>query len=317
MEQIKLSERGEKVNLAVGIESVKRYDSALWDKLHRKIYKNVDKFYDYRYAAYFNASLLIALRASNPEKSRFIASEVVKLLIAEKYQFPLFFVTSELLNSCFNTNPVDEVDWIDMRFPYSSFTFVLEKNSLSIENEQVVCIEVCRAMPSEVETIEALKEVPLSEPKLVITASLESGGTVYKSFNTPFVSGHYGTDIEDAYTNIMSATMKEFGDKVCAAVFNLLYVMAARPELVESGRKLGRHKKSDSELWTPNIIGRKYAVKRPEGYESSGEHGTKRMHWRRGHFRRQPFGKGLMDMRMIWLEPTLVGVKSVVAGENI
>ena len=32
----------------------------------------------------------------------------------------------------------------------------------------------------------------------------------------------------------------------------------------------------------------------------------KSLHWRRGHWRKQPFGKGLKKFRMIWIKPVLI-----------
>ena len=45
------------------------------------------------------------------------------------------------------------------------------------------------------------------------------------------------------------------------------------------------------------------------GLSLGGTHASPRMHWRRGHFRRQPIGTGLIDYKIIWLEPCLIGIK--------
>jgi hypothetical protein len=95
-------------------------------------------------------------------------------------------------------------------------------------------------------------------------------------------------------------------------IFNTLFAMAARPEYVESGKRIGNMKKSKSELWTPNIIGRKYATKYDPNAET-GTHASPRMHWRRGHFRQQACGIGRLEHKIIWIEPMLVNAK--VAGE--
>jgi len=34
-------------------------------------------------------------------------------------------------------------------------------------------------------------------------------------------------------------------------------------------------------------------------------------HWRRGHFRRQPFGPGRVDSRLLWIEPVLVNANQI------
>lgn len=97
--------------------------------------------------------------------------------------------------------------------------------------------------------------------------------------------------------------------EITQIVFNILFVMNARPEYVERGAKQGIHKKNHSEIWTPNVIGAKYQIKtvKSKDAEPSGFH--KRIHWRRGHYRLQKYGVGLTQEKRIWIEPVLVGGK--------
>jgi len=39
----------------------------------------------------------------------------------------------------------------------------------------------------------------------------------------------------------------------------------------------------------------------------NGTHASPRLHWRRGHVRRQPYGTGRGQRKLIWIEPVLVG----------
>jgi hypothetical protein len=74
---------------------------------------------------------------------------------------------------------------------------------------------------------------------------------------------------------------------------NLILAMEVQPLLIERGRQV-KHVKRHREavLWTPNRIGRGYRIKvlDTSGVEK-GSHSSPRMHWRRGHWRRQGFGK--------------------------
>jgi hypothetical protein len=113
----------------------------------------------------------------------------------------------------------------------------------------------------------------------------------------------------DAYDKMMhlpfSDADRSMMNLLSGLVFRLLLTMNARKELIESGFRAGRHKKTGAEIWTPNIVGRNYRISRPA--TSSGEGSQKRLHWRRGHFRNQAIGARRAEHKLIWIEPTLVG----------
>jgi len=94
-------------------------------------------------------------------------------------------------------------------------------------------------------------------------------------------------------------------------VTKISLALAARPSLVTEGVCLRRaktsRKKSKGELWSPNILGKSYKT----SSDSDGKSGaSKSLHWRRGHIRHQPFGIGRQDRKIIWVEPTIIGVES-------
>lgn len=90
---------------------------------------------------------------------------------------------------------------------------------------------------------------------------------------------------------------------------SLIMAMTARPDLVEFGQCVRpsrfKHGRVKPELWSPNIIGRTYKILRT--HPAEGVHASPRMHWRRGHFRHQRYGHSLSQVRVIWIEPVLVG----------
>jgi hypothetical protein len=102
---------------------------------------------------------------------------------------------------------------------------------------------------------------------------------------------------------------KALTDRVSALMLKLLVVLNTRPNLVEHGRcvrpqRIKRGRIKHHELWSPNLIGWQYQVA-----TSTGTHATPRMHWRRGHIRKQPFGTGRTQRRLVWIEPMLIGMK--------
>jgi hypothetical protein len=106
----------------------------------------------------------------------------------------------------------------------------------------------------------------------------------------------------------LAATEGEFLRDLSGVVFRVLLGLEARPALLVSGRRDGRHKKSGVELWTPNVVGRDYRVARAGVESHGGSHASPRPHWRRGHFRRQAVGAGRTERKIIWIEPILIGV---------
>ena len=93
---------------------------------------------------------------------------------------------------------------------------------------------------------------------------------------------------------------------VCSLLFGTLLAMTARPELVERGKCErvieARKDRPRKEFWSPNIVGRRYRTK----IEGGGSHASPRMHWRRGHFRSQPYGLHRAERKTLWIEPCLI-----------
>lgn len=280
-----------------------------------KIYKDVERFGDVRWS-YLNFANAIAYgtNETKKEKSDWRLDDQQILAMADlglqhKHNYPTFFVERKLLEAVLMTDISHIIDCSQMRMPFESFTFVLPKiNPYSID-----CIRVSRITPDSQWFTKKWKFSDTSFSKKITTlfciTCFRADKTILQT--RLFQKFDLRNYLEKGIDPQCSPDERIVTEKLPVIVFNLLFAMAARPELIETGRKLGRHKKSNSEIWSPNTIGRKYTVKRPEGYEPNSEHGTKRLHWRRGHFRNQPYGKGRVETKIIWLEPTLIGVKSV------
>jgi hypothetical protein len=94
----------------------------------------------------------------------------------------------------------------------------------------------------------------------------------------------------------------------------LLLGMVACPEYIEMGEVVrpARHRahgrKSISELWSPNVVGRIFAP--PNIIDPPGHHASPRTHRRRGHFRRVSIGpRGATTIEVRWIKPTGVNLK--------
>lgn len=248
----------------------------IWAKVSQRIYKHTENYCDYRWV-YLEWGWALALQQWKREGAEVITDEHQRTLDAydlhKQHNFPFFFVSSGICDAAWQSDLKFTVDWKSMHLPFEAFTFVLpQKNPLGYE------------------ALSVHRFVRNGDVRLVISALGASplGKELVPSF--PFKDDGGETD----------ATVRW--------VFNTIYAMSARPEYVEGGERSGVHKKSQSEIWTPNVVGRKYAVK---SHTFSHERtGSVRLHWRRGHFRQQAYGIGRLQHKVIWIEPMMVGGKS-------
>jgi hypothetical protein len=106
----------------------------------------------------------------------------------------------------------------------------------------------------------------------------------------------------------------EFNEYLQAIFLRLILIMECRSELVDTTSELvrvnkGFGKAQAQDFYQPLWLGFGYRLKR-EGTQSSegssGSHGTKSVHWRRGFLRNQPYGEGRQQKKLVWIEPVLV-----------
>ncbi|MBN3961783.1 MAG: DUF262 domain-containing protein [Nostoc sp. NMS8] len=100
--------------------------------------------------------------------------------------------------------------------------------------------------------------------------------------------------------------------------------MECRPELVDKESELvrvnkGFGKAQAQDFYQPLWLGLGYRLKREgtQGSEdSSGIHGTKSVHWRRGFLRNQPYGEGRQQRKLVWIEPVIDNESQSVGNWN-
>lgn len=113
-------------------------------------------------------------------------------------------------------------------------------------------------------------------------------------------------------TFVFTSDDRHFVEIISALVFNLLFVMTERPELLSGGNlsRPAKHKKGRTieALWTPLTIGANYKVsKTGNAGDSQTDRAGVRVHWRRGHWRNHAHGQGRLLRKLLWIEPMLVG----------
>jgi hypothetical protein len=128
---------------------------------------------------------------------------------------------------------------------------------------------------------------------------------------------HLGFDPHEVKADLPSGSAERvFQLKMQSFAVKLMLALTARPSVVKLGNitrpeKIKKGRVKHDALWSPNLVGWDYrAVRvRPDG-APAGSHASPRMHWRKGHWRNQPFGPkpwtDASERRLAWIEPVLI-----------
>ena len=248
--------------------------------------------------------------------------------------FPCFFVAPKLLHAMLLTDPPPKTEWTGLNLPYEAGYFVLPYGAMLHPEKKspVAIIGWARLQPGE--------EIKLTDrfyPKWVndrefFTCWTCIPGLDFTIFDStmsaersPYIGDWNPQDVSsiqgvyDAYGRLTEQNVIPISDddntflhQMRMLTFNLLMCAEARPDLITYGTKAKTQYKSKAVLWHPNIIGAHWQERR-ETIESDpdrqkGTHASPRPHWKRGHYKRQPYGKGRLQIKTIWVEPYFVGL---------
>lgn len=287
-----------------------------WKRVYPKIYKHADKWHDVRHVAVAASSAMAfaAMNAAPGANLRFTAdvntNETIALeraMIAMKmadHNMPLFFVDPELVQAAWHTDPPDVIDWKRMKLPYEAAAFILPKGAVKDPRGFDLPFVMFGRVKKDETSLMRLdnREIELSvENDAFLISAMVTGIwiDVFRELVAPYrVAEEF--DHMMALTNYYAqeGTALNMGDKdrdfnvrMCNFVFNLLLIMQERHESVkvQPSKRVGFHKKSRIELWTPNVIGHGYKIIKVSDASGAAQ-GTKRWHWRRGHWRSQGHG---------------------------
>jgi hypothetical protein len=289
-------------------EACKMIESSIDPEVYRKyfprIYRDTGKYGSPNQAALMTISAMFwdeTYKDAPPISTLLIQRYAI---IAQKYQFPTLFVEKELLAAVIRTEPPSDTKWEDMKMPYEAGLLCLPVGMLRHPTDGAVnFLAWARFLPDEGSPFSkfgvwtVLTECP-TYPTMY--SLLRSDLNPYIS-SIPEINPHELHEIDIP----LSTDEESFLDKCRAVIFGTFLALESRPSLISYGRKVGVHKKSRREIWEPNVIGRGYRIIRLPG--ETGTHSSPRMHWRRGHYRWQPFGAGLKQSKRIWIEPMLIG----------
>lgn len=107
-----------------------------------------------------------------------------------------------------------------------------------------------------------------------------------------------------------------FSDRISNLVANLLLYFQAYPEDIEPstqstgpGTGFGKSEMRSPKILSPRWVGRNYRQPQERPSQGHRKHTSPQMHWRRGHWRRVPVGKGRKGRKWCWIKPVLVNLE--------
>lgn len=234
---------------------------------------------------------------------------------------PTFHVGRDLLTAANLTQPPESMPWTDVAFPHDAGLFLLPSGLfVTPDGRDFVWVAWCRVRDGDAVKIPGywqhppfpLRSTDGSDMLVFATgAPTRDGnhdGCLVKNYSAAMWPSVVvpKTEVSHHRDESISCAEGEIINRLSMVALNVMIAMSCRPELLErDGRRVRVMKKGPArEEWTPNWVGRNYRIQRADG---DGTHASPRMHWRRGHHRRQPCGTGRKEHRIIWLEPVLVG----------
>lgn len=250
-----------------------------------------------------------------------------------RHDFPLYLVTKEVHRALLQTDLPKDLDVADLQIPFPAMLICLPTElSILYQGNQHLSFLIGDTAPGIYEIPDGLVAHPdpsigwfcwgkkigdstLSTMQFEVIPKTEAGVLAHikalESGGIRVTHGDQDADlIEEEIRTVDSA------EEISAYLIKLILFLNALPDQVQEQVHTKSFRTGEENLkvgvWRPRFIGHKLSYfKRHEpdtSLKSSGEiHGTKkRMHWRRGHFRRVAIGTGRMGRKRVWFPPTIV-----------
>lgn len=291
-----------------------------WKLLYPRIYKDVGRYNSAKDVAVdLSVALFYALRGVGLDPEKLTANDKLAVIAASdivEKKVPVYYVAPQLIEAIIQTQPPEPLDWQNMHLPFESAAFVFPKGTL-VHPTGGECgylwYSRMRAGATYWHPFFPKMGFQVPENRLffrtILSSSLECLSQNITASSSPLLhlNDLSAPDIESSEpgTGVLNLLDKEILESAISLSMGVLLTMLTRPDLLSNGKSSGKHTKGGSEFWTPNIVGNSYRAAVHKG--SKGESGiSPRMHWRRGHFRSQPYGTGQLLRKIIWIEPILV-----------
>jgi hypothetical protein len=307
--------------LVAGLEERER---ELWLICYPRLYREAGRYGSPKAPAAGYATAVAWVRDGYREAPATARNIYLAACLARRFDFPMLFVAPELLAAISQTDAPASTDWREIKLPYPAGALMLPQGALRHPTDGAVdFIGWARIEAgSPLRFGDGYQAIALDHDAFIVWTGLRQAmsypllDTALNASTHPTIGGgqaltgvHTKPTREGVFELPLAAGEEEFLAQLRRIAFNTLLALEARPNLQSSpGRRVGTHTKGvKREIWEPTIIGRGYRIAR-ERHAATGTHASPRVHWRRGHYRRQAFGPSRTERKMIWIEPTLVGI---------
>lgn len=236
---------------------------------------------------------------------------------------PTYFVSDPLIDALERTDVEQTIPMEELQWPHDAMLFVLPSARRFAEVSGIL------GHPSHITmfTIAKVRHEKFGH-SYIVTMIDSDGMSCYSHYPC---SGTYGDQLKQYGENFilsnpiafyrnelgrevtedkLAEDRRQIGETVRLA-WKILCAMNAPNETVRIGggimrearEKKGR-KGARKAMWSPIILD---LAEKPQGEDGESTGAGVRLHWRRGHFRRQAHGTGRAQRKMIWIKPHKVG----------
>lgn len=236
-------------------------------------------------------------------------------------QAPTFFLSQELMDALDRTDVEKTMPMEEMMWPHESMLFVIPNARRFAEAEGIA------GKSSHITTFTVTRVDHAQHGKSYIVTSVDNEGmTCYSHYPC---KGTYSEQIEEHGDKFIMDCPTEFYQKemgmridpdrieadrrqiheTTRLAWKVLCAMNAVNETVAVGGSVVRPARSKGgravpALWSPVILD---LSEKSSSTDGGGSGIGVRLHWRRGHFRRQAHGAGRSQRKVMWIKPHRVG----------
>lgn len=233
------------------------------------------------------------------------------------FRMPTYFVHPGLLAAAANTAAPAGFAFGELKWPLDAMTFVLKPGTLvSPEDGPITFLSVAKFLAPGPGGSTQIGFFAQTEKGITFSSYLDVFGSseielISKDAPWLMENGGFESPILDPQETSSSAAPADvdFSKRLHSITLRLMLLMQFRPEFVVEGREVrparNDRKKTAIALWSPNVIGAGYAM-RTERSEPSETGISPRSHWRRGHWRSQAYGEGMLLRKTLWIEPVYI-----------
>lgn len=244
-----------------------------------------------------------------------------------EYKYPTYYVGKDLAISLWNTSSHLEIKDLEIASPAA--LFMLPKETIKTPQGDSLT-SVGLASPRAGKNCSVLQEIfdTFGDGLMGCTGFVKNKieeSYWYGSFNpSSFIAEDKEVYEEYLIQNpskpyiVTNPTEKIFMRHFRYFMFNLMYILEHKDEYFEeiqmlttSGKGFGysSNKSQESKYRSPIWLGKNYRINQVKSKKSPKNTSSKSPHFRKGHLRKQKYGKGKQKTKIVWIKPLFVNTR--------